>query len=119
MEINYESINHICKNVAWDLTYLSFCSTQYYYERDAEQVYIFATMDKELRELFFLTHKESLEIYKDVFGEKKGQTIINSVSRTYVKRNKPDINQTVLDKLINKEQLNLNEKLDRNTLSNK
>ncbi|GEM_PF-2342888 len=116
--INYESINHICKNVAWDLTYLSFWSTQYSYEKDAEQVYLFATMDKELRELFFLTHKESLEIYKEVFGEEKGQIIINSVSRIYVKRNKPDINQTVLDKLINKEQLNLKEQLNRNTLSN-
>lgn len=118
-EINYESITHICKNVAWDLTYLSFWSTQYYFEKDAEQIYLFATMDKELRELFFLTHKESLEIYKEVFGEEKGQTIINSLSKIYVKRAKPNISQTVLDKLINKEQLNLKEKLNRKTLFHK
>ena len=118
-EINYESISHICKNVAWDLTYLSFWSTQYYFEKDAQQVYLFATMDKELRELFFLTHTETLEIYKDVFGEEKGQAIINTVSGIYVKRSKPDINQKILDELINKEQSNLKEKINRITLSNK
>ncbi|GAB2781976.1 hypothetical protein GCM10027275_27210 [Rhabdobacter roseus] len=117
-EINYESINRICKNVAWDLTYLSFWSTQYYCEKDAKQVYIFATMDQELRDLFFLTHKESLEIYKEVFGEQEGQTIINSVSEIYVKRNKPEINPIVLDKMIQEEQINLNETLNRKTLSN-
>ncbi len=117
-EIDYESINRICNNVAWDLTYLSFWSTQYYYEKDAKQVYLFATMDKELRDLFFLTHKESLEIYKEVFGEQKGQTIINSVSEIYVKRNKPEINPIVLDKMIQEEQINLNETLNRKTLSN-
>lgn len=115
-EINYESINHMCKNVAWDLTYLSFWSTQYYYEKDAEQVYLFATMDKELRELFFITHQESLEIYKEIFGEKAGQAIINSVSKIYVRRDKPEINPTVLDKLINEEQLNLKQRLNRNKL---
>ncbi|MCB1603644.1 MAG: hypothetical protein KDI59_03260 [Xanthomonadales bacterium] len=75
-------------------------------------------MDKELRELFFLTHKESLEFYKEVFGEEKGQTIINSISKIYVRRDKPEVNPTVLDKLIKEEQLNLKEKLNRNTLSN-
>jgi hypothetical protein len=111
--INYESVNLICKNVAWDLTYLSFWSTQYYFEKDAEHVYLFATMDKELRELFFLTHKESLEICKEVFGEKNGQIIINSISNIYLSRSKPEINPTALDKLVNEEQFNLKEQLNK------
>ncbi|MCB0653178.1 MAG: hypothetical protein KDC85_18030 [Saprospiraceae bacterium] len=117
-KLNFDSIKRICKNVAWDLTYLSFWSTQYYYEKDAKEIYLFATMDKELRDLFFLTHKESLEIYREVFGEKKGNNIIDSVSEIYVRRDKPEINQIVLDKLINQEQLYLTEILNRNTQSN-
>lgn len=117
-EINDESINRICKNVAWDLTYLSFWSTRYYYEKDTEQVYLFATMDNELRDLFFLTHTGSLVIYTEIFGEQKGQAIINSVSKIYLGRSKPEINPILLDKLIQEEQLNLTETLNRNTLSN-
>ena len=115
---DFESIKHICKNVAWDLTYLSFWSTQYYYEDEAKEIYLFATMDKELRELFFLTHKESLEIYREVFGVQKGQAIIDSVSEIYIKREKPEITQGVLDDLIDEEQLELNRIINRNTLSN-
>ena len=117
-KINYESIIRICKNGAWDLTYLSFWSTQYYYEKAAEQVYLFATMDNELRELFFLSHKETLEIYKEIFGEENGQNIINSISYIYVRRDKPVVKPNLLDELIKEEEFNLKEKLNKNTLSN-
>lgn len=115
---NYESINQICKNVAWDLTYLSFWSTLYCSEKDSNQVYLFATMDKELRDLFFLTHNGSPESYKKVFGKHQGQTIINRILEINLKRKKPEINPIALDKLIYEEQQNLNDLFNRNKISN-
>ncbi len=104
---NFDTMNHTCKNVAWDLTYLSLWSTLYYYEKDAKEIYLFATMDGELKDLFFLAHKESLEIYKKVFGEKTGQKIIDTVSSIYKKRSKPDINPQKLNEMIIEEKNNL------------
>ncbi len=102
-DLNFESVIKICKNAAWDLTYLSFWSTQYYYEDNANEIFLFATMDKELRELFILTHEESLEVFIKSFGKKVGSQIINSMSNIYVKRDKPKIDQANLNSLINKE----------------
>ena len=117
-ELTYESIIKICKNAAWDLTYLSFWSTQYYYEDNADEIFLFVTMDKELRELFFLTHKESLEIFKKYFGEKIGGKIINSLSSNYIKRDKPEINQEKLDKMIISEKDKLRIIIESNAQSN-
>lgn len=107
VNLNYEEINKVCINEAWDLTYLSFWSTQYYYEESASSIYLFATMDKELRNLFFLTHKETYDIYIEIFGNDKGKNIINSMSKIYLPRIKPDINQNKLDRMIKEEQENL------------
>ena len=41
-----------CKNQAWDFTYLSNWSALYSYEEDSNEIYLFATHDKELKELF-------------------------------------------------------------------
>lgn len=112
IETNFESINKICKNVAWDLTYLSLWSTQNYYEDKATDIYLFATMDKELRELFFLTHKESLEIFTKTFGSETGKRISSKLSDIYVKRDKPDIKKQKLNNLIKEEQKILRETLN-------
>jgi hypothetical protein len=109
VETNFDSINKICKNVAWDLTYLSFWSTQYYYESTANDIYLFATMDKELTELFFITNRGSLDIYTKIFGKATAAKIISKLSEIYQPRNKPDIDQQNLDKMIIKEQENLRE----------
>jgi hypothetical protein len=99
-ELTFESVYSICKNNAWDLTYLSFWSTQYYFENDTNEIYLFATMDKELKELFFTTHKESNTPFLETFGNENGKAIINLMESIYVKRDKPEINQIKLDKMI-------------------
>ncbi|WP_156033004.1 hypothetical protein [Sediminibacter sp. Hel_I_10] len=99
-KLNFENILKICNNEAWDLTYMSFWSTQYYYEDKSEDVYLFATRDKELKDLFKLTHKESLQIYTDTFGHKIGKQIIKSIEHICLPREKPEINSLILDKLI-------------------
>lgn len=109
VETNFDSINKICENVAWDLTYLSFWSTQYYYEATAKDIYLFATMDKELRELFFITHKESLNIFTEIFGKETAAKITSKLSEIYKPRKKPNISQQKLDKMINEEQEKLRE----------
>lgn len=98
--VSFENILKICSNEAWDLTYLSFWSTQYYYEEESQDIYLFATRDKELKDLFKLTHKESLEIYTDTFGNKIGKEIIETLEQIYLPRKKPEINLKILDKLI-------------------
>ena len=103
----FEIINKNCINQSWDLTYLSFWSTQYYYEDTAADICLFATMDKELRKLFFLTHKETLEIYTEVFGKDRGKEITTTISKIYLPRKKPVIDQDKIDKMIVEEQDNL------------
>ncbi|SHJ23945.1 hypothetical protein SAMN04488096_1168 [Mesonia phycicola] len=98
--VSFENILKICNNEAWDLTYLSFWSTQYYYEEKSQDIYLFATRDKEMKDLFKLTHKESLEIYTDTFGNKIGKEIIETLEQIYLPREKPEINSKILDKLI-------------------
>ena len=104
---NFDEILKKCTSQAWDLTYLSFWSTQYYHEQESNHVYLFATMDKELKELFILTHKESLDIYIETFGMEDGKKIINILNRTYSTRPKPEIDPLILDRMIFQEKENL------------
>lgn len=100
IELNFETIVKICKNSAWDLTYLSFWSTQYYYEDDTEEVYLFATMDKELRDLFYITHRDSYDIFVEYFGHNLGNIIIDKIKKNYLKREMPKIHINNLDRMI-------------------
>ncbi len=116
-DLEFETIYSICKNNAWDLTYLSFWSTQYYFENDSSDIYLFATMDKELKELFFTTHRESNTPFFETFGDENGKAIINIMESVYVKREKPEINQIKLDKLIVDETEKLKTILKKHLLS--
>lgn len=100
---SFEELDRKCINQSWDLTYLSFWSTMYYYEDNSNEVYLFATHDKELKTLFMITHEESLEIYKEIFKPKLGDEIIKTISSIYTPRVKPEIDSTKLDKMISME----------------
>lgn len=97
---NFEELNRKCINQSWDLTYLSFWSTMYYYEDNSNEIYLFATHDKELKTLFTITHEESLEIYKEIFKPELGDEIIKTISGIYTPRVKPEINSAKLDEMI-------------------
>ncbi len=102
--LEYETVIKNCSNQAWNLTYLSYWSTYYYYEDSVDDIYLFATMDKELKELFFLTHKESNEIYTELFGDELGREIIQAISQIYKIRQKQVAKKINLDKMIIEEQ---------------
>lgn len=103
MPKSFDELTKALKNQAWDLTYLSLWSTFYYYEDDMEEVFLFATMDNELKSIFKETHKESSEIYFKLFGKILGQQIIDSITAIYQPRKHPAIDNEILDKLIQSE----------------
>ena len=111
---NFANINKNCLNQAWDLSYLSLWSTFYYYENNSNDRFLFATLDKQLREVFMETHKENLEIYSKLFGENIRNEIIKILKPLYVKRDKPAITKDYLDNLIKKEKEELERILNNN-----
>ncbi|WP_405415155.1 hypothetical protein [Maribacter sp. Asnod1-A12] len=104
---DYQKLIKICSNQAWDLTYLSIWSTLYFNESESKDIFLLATMDKELKDLFVITHKDNLEIFIDTFGSKLGNNIIENINEILVKREKPEIDSKVLDKLILNEEKKL------------
>jgi len=114
---SFEKINKICTNQAWDLTYLSFWSTLYYNENESNDIFLFATEDKELKELFILTHKDSFDIYLKIFGLKVGNNIIEHIKRIHLPRKQPQINSINLDEMIKIEKQNLEQVLSNLTMA--
>ncbi len=112
-ETSFEAVDKKCRNQAWDLTYLSLWSTQYFYEEDSNEVFLFATHDGEMKELFTLSHQESSEIYRNIFGKEIGDRIIDIVSKIYVRRERPKIDSLNLDNMIVKEKDNLKQILKK------
>ena len=98
--INFEELNKICMNQAWDLTYLSTWSTLYWYEQKAEKIYLFATADKELKEIFSLTNMHPEKIFTNYFGKQKGKQIEQIMKKIYLPRKKREISDNTLDELI-------------------
>lgn len=93
---DFDVVVNRCVNQAWDLSHLSYWSTYYYYENNSDEVYLFATMDKELKELCILTHSESNQLFFDVFGEEG----VECISETYKPRKNKKDSLPDLDKLI-------------------
>lgn len=108
---DFNEVVRKCKNQAWDLTYLSSWSTLYYYEEESDNIYILATLDKELKEIFVLTHTETVDIHRQLFGEKVGDRIVDNLTAIYLPREKPEIDPKKLDEMIDSEKLALEEVL--------
>jgi len=96
-----------CKNQAWDLSYLSLWSTFYYFENEGDDIYLFATLDKDLKLIFKETHKEQIDVYQKLFGRRLGKQISENISQVYKERIKPEINDSQLVELIKLESNNL------------
>lgn len=84
-------IKKICRNQAWDLTYLSFWSTLYWDDNEEETIFLFSTMDKALKKIFMNTHCNSSDIFYDCFGEVNGAKIQNEFNSVILKRVKPEV----------------------------
>ncbi|WP_071395071.1 hypothetical protein [Bacillus tuaregi] len=86
----FKSIDNIIKNSsnqAWDLTYLSFWSTLYWYENTGDTIYLFATMDKDLKKVFINAHNTDDNLFIRYFGETEGYRI--NVEYKKILKNRP------------------------------
>jgi len=98
--ISFIELNKICVNQAWDLTYLSSWSTLYWHEQQADKIYLFATADKELKEIFSLTNKNPDKIFSTYFGKQKGKQIEQVMNSIYLPRVKKEIEDETLNESI-------------------
>lgn len=104
---DYDEIINKCSNQAWDLTYLSHWSSLYFNENKSKEIFLLATIDKELKNLFSITYKDNLDIFTETFGLKTGKNIIENMNKTLLPREKPEIDSIKLDKMILDEKLKL------------
>lgn len=108
-QLDFELINQKCINQAWDLTYLSEWSTLHYYEDEADTIYLFATADKELKQIFIKNHHESIETYFELYGQEKTKQIFEKLNPIYKEREMPKLDMGNIDLSIVKEKKMLKE----------
>jgi hypothetical protein len=89
-----------CKNQAWDLSYLSLWRTFYFEEHESNTSYLFATLDRGLKDIFVSTHCESTDLHSKLFGGKVGGRINQLMLETLKVRQVPKINTERTDELI-------------------
>lgn len=111
----FEKIEKGCINQAWDLTYLSSWSTLYWDEGNMNEVFLFATCDNLLKQIFINTHSggDLFDLINAVFPRKNADRIIQFYSEKITNRVKPNFweNPTKFFKTLiekEKEQLRMN-----------
>jgi hypothetical protein len=87
-----DDVLRICRNQAWDITYLSDWSTLYWDDINKDSVYLFATMDKELKQLFTETHDTKSNLFYRFFNESDAMQIEICFDNLRMNRKKPIMN---------------------------
>jgi hypothetical protein len=100
---NLDIILGACKNQAWDLTYLSDWSTLYWNDIGEDVVYLFATMDKELKQLFIETHDLESNPFTRFFSGNDANRIQGSFTELKRNRKKPNLNNEVIEEFYDSE----------------
>ena len=95
-----------CQNQAWDLTYLSLWSTLPYSDKEADMIFLFGTLDTELKSLFINSHRNSDDVFIEILGHQNGTSTLNKLSNIYLPRDNKPMESFELDKMIS-EQLTL------------
>ena len=103
-KISINKILHSCSNTAWDLTYLSFWSTLYWTDRNSGEVFLFATMDKELKKIFSHVHSQSEDVFVQILGEQEGSRVKKDLERIYKPRPKRTFDPKELAELRKREE---------------
>lgn len=87
-----ERVEKGCMNQAWDLTYLSNWSTFYWDESDMNEVFLFATADIMLKQIFINTHNggDLFNLINIVFPRRSADRIIQFYIEKAKNRIKPD-----------------------------
>lgn len=89
----------MCKNVAWDLTYLSFWSTLFCNDKNHNKVYLFSTRDNEIKQLLSLLHSDPQNAYRRALGKQLGDKFKTEFEAIYKQRPKKSFEK---DKLMEK-----------------
>lgn len=100
---NLDVLLSVCKNQAWDLTYLSDWSTLYWNDKEEKVVYLFATMDKELKQLFIETHDADSDPFTRFFNDKDAISIRDCFTELKRNRKKPNLNLKVIEEFYDSE----------------
>lgn len=100
---DFSHIQKICMNQAWDITYLSDWSTLYWDDHIEGTVYLFATMDKELKQLFTETHDVKNDIFSKFLSINDAAIASSHFENLRKNRIKPILNRTAINELLNKE----------------
>lgn len=104
---NIDEVLKTCSNQAWDLTYLSFWSTLYWYENKGNTIHLFATMDKDLKKVIINTYNIENNLFARCFGEKEGARINEQYERILAQRQRPIITDNLINNLVESEINNL------------
>ncbi|WP_103107535.1 hypothetical protein [Brevibacillus reuszeri] len=97
---HFDEVLKKCRNQAWDLTYLSFWSTLYWNDNQTNEVFLFCTMDKDLKKIFATTHEVNKNPFVECFGKDKGLKIHSEYQKIVSNRVKPVITNDILNELI-------------------
>lgn len=109
----FDQVIERCKNQAWDLSYLSLWSTLYYKESETNTNYLFATLDRGMKDIFISTYDESTDLHSSLFGSEIGNKINQLMLDTFKPRKKPNISIDRIDEMINEELEKLRELIQR------
>lgn len=112
----FERIDKGCINQAWDLTYLSNWSTFYWDESKMNEVFLFATADIMLKQIFINTHNGGnlFNLIDSVFPRKDADRIIQFYTEKMTNRQKPDFGEhpkQYFKSLIDKEKTHLKQSM--------
>lgn len=90
---NIQKILEGCRNQAWDLNYLSNWSSFHYYEKNMNDIFMFATNDIQLKMIFINTYADGGvgALIESVFSRRDSQRIYEVINDNQgSKRVKPD-----------------------------
>lgn len=100
---DFEKLLKICNNQSWDITYLSDWSTLYWKDKDESTIYLFATMDKELKKVFINTHDEDSNIFSEYFCKKDSLILEAAFENLKKNRKTTKINSKIIKKFYDSE----------------
>lgn len=98
-----DEIVRICRNQAWDLTYLSDWSTLYWNDCSDDTVYLFATMDKEMKQIFMEAHEVESDVFTRFFNTEDASKIDACFTKLQKDRVKPILNSEIVKEFYNSE----------------
>lgn len=106
-ELDFNQTLKNCKNVAWDLSYLSFWSTLYWNDKTDKKVYLFATRDKEVKSIFKYIYNSQTDPYINILGKEIETVVKKDLESIFTPRPKRKFDKKELKELMSIEEMKL------------